>query len=100
MKAGLPTGRNIGDKTARRLEAEFGLPLGWMDQPDSIDSPAALSSVPEGTYSKSQRLVAVFNQLSPDLQDHALALLEKVLANYLKSKLMLSGGEETKPVRP
>lgn len=78
-----PGARNMGHKTARRIEKLRGLREGWMDEPHDEAAEGA-SMVP-----LESQLVAMFKDLSPESK---LLALETVQALYL--------GERKQPYGP
>jgi phage repressor protein C with HTH and peptisase S24 domain len=72
LLTGPPKGRDIGDKTARKIEARFEKPEGWMDQPNytvnSLPKKSSLRySAREGAPARSASLeaVAILDDLRP-----------------------------------
>lgn len=72
LLTGPPKGRDIGDKTARKVEARFGKPEGWMDQQNYAvnslpKSPSLRYVAREGAPARSASLeaVAILDDLQP-----------------------------------
>jgi hypothetical protein len=75
--------RNIGDTWARRIEAKFGLEVGWMDTPHHPDERAA---APQAATSHAQNghtimppevelIAALYSRVPPDVQSRVRSLL-------------------------
>lgn len=107
----LKTGaRNIGNKTARKIEAAFELPEGWMDiagehQPfgraagelqqlagDASSSPEKDNMATSSTPQSRQALVLdLFSQLPHDLQLDAINLLQQSVDDLRSARARLKG---------
>ena len=98
---------NIGDKTARNIEAAMELPVGWMDKPGAHlpvgkgasgatkDAGVTQKQEPMATatpQSRTARMLELFSALPPDMQDDALNLLEKTLNDYRSARANLKVG--------
>ncbi len=60
--------RNIGEKTARKIEKSLKLDLGWLDHGDQQDALPANQGV-GGLSQRAIKVGLIFDRLSPDQQD-------------------------------